>query len=141
MIPKQAENYFKSKMFNQSSGGIVKMIVRGNSMWPFLRHEQIILARKLAKNEDINIGDIVVIKNENFLLIHRVLLKRKSKGGKGYEYFTKGDRRLVGDGWVDAKNIVGLAPSGKTKRIFNCLTACYSIGLILIGKIIKRSNA
>lgn len=117
------------------------MVIRGNSMWPFLRHGQEITVRKLKENESCRIGDIVVIKIRNFFLIHRVLLRKKTKDGGGYEYFTKGDRRLVGDGWIKNKNIVGRIPTGKTQRVFGYLAACYSFALLLIGEIINRRNA
>lgn len=139
MIPKQTENYFKTRVFGQSSDGLIKMTVSGNSMWPFLRSGQEISVRKLIRNEAVSIGDIVVIKVRNFFLIHRVLLKRKSKGGNCWEFFTKGDRRLVGDGWTGAKNVVGIVPTRRIGRILNSLIAGYSFGLLLIGKIINRN--
>ena len=72
------------------------------------------------ENEHCDIGDIVAIKVRNFLLIHRVLFKRKVKNGNSYQYFTKGDRRLADDGWIDNKSIVGFVP---TKAIKKCLIA------------------
>ena len=110
-------------------------------MWPFLRHGQEVVVRRLKKDENCNIGDIVVIKVRTFFLVHRVLLKRKKINESSWEYFTKGDRRLVADGWIDPKNIDGLIPAKIIEKIFNRLIAFYSFGLIFVGKIIKRSAA
>lgn len=139
MISKQAENYFKAKALRESPDRLIKMTVSGNSMWPFLRHGQEVVVRRLKKDENCNIGDIVVIKVRKFFLVHRVLFKRKSKKRNGWEYFTKGDRRLIGDGWIDSENTVGLAQARQRKRIFNCLVVIYSLGLALVGKILRRS--
>lgn len=139
MISKQAENYFRAKIFRKSSDGLIRLTVNGNSMWPFLRHGQKISVRKLIRKDDIRIGDVVVIQVRNFFLVHRVLLKKKSRNGKGLEYFTKGDRRLVGDGWSEGENIVGLVQARQIGRLFNFLVAIYSVGLALAGKILRRS--
>lgn len=139
MISKQTENYFKTRVFGQSSDRLIKMTVSGNSMWPFLRHGQEISIRKLIRNDDIHIGDVVVIKVRNFFLIHRVLLKRKSRNGKCLEYFTKGDRRLVGDGWIRQAKIIGVASfSLKNKSVVKYLAMFQSCQLLLFGIILRK---
>lgn len=139
MISKQAGNYFKTIILRKPSGSLARLIVNGSSMWPFLRHGQEVMVRKVIGNKNISIGDIVVINVKNFFLVHRVLFKRKSKEGKGWEYFTKGDKRFVADGWTGAKNVVGIVPTRRIGRILNSLIAGYSFGLLLIGKIINRN--
>jgi signal peptidase I len=142
MISKQAENYFRTRVFsksNKSLDRLIRIMIIGNSMWPFLRHGQEIAGRKLNKNENYNIGDIVVIKSRDFFLIHRVLFRRKTKDEKNWEYFTKGDRRLVGDGWFNSENIVFFVQASPIERISNCLIVIYSLGLSLVGKLFRRS--
>ena len=141
MISKQAENYFRTRVFsksNKSLDRLIRITIIGNSMWPFLRHGQEVVVRRLKKDENCNIGDIVVIKVRTFFLVHRVLLKRKKINESGWEYFTKGDRRLVADGWIEPKNIVGLVLTRRMAKISNYLIAGYSYGLILVGKIIRK---
>lgn len=107
-------------------------------MRPFLKHEQEVLIRKLAKNEHCRIGDIAIIKYRNSFLAHRILLKRKIKDRNGWEYFTKGDKRLVADGWIEEKNIVGLVSTTQTQKALNLLIVYYSFFLTLIGKMLRR---
>lgn len=140
MISKQAENYFKTRVFEKSSDRLIKMTVSGNSMWPFLRHGQEVVVRRLKKDENCNIGDIVVIKVRNFFLVHRVLFKRKAKEESDWQYFTKGDWRFAADGRIGAKDVIGAVPAKTIGRIFNILIAGYSFGLFLTGKIIKRNT-
>lgn len=139
MISKQAENYFKSRLLGKFSDKLIEMTVSGNSMWPFLRHGQEVVVRRLMKDENCNIGDIVVIKVRSFFMIHRVLFRRTIKKSNSWEYFTKGDRRLVGDGWSEGENIVGLVQARQIGRLFNFLVAIYSVGLALAGKMLRRS--
>lgn len=107
-------------------------------MRPFLRHEQEVLIRKLAKNEHCRIGDIAIIKYRNSFLAHRVLSKRKIKDRNGWEYFTKGDKRLIADGWIEEKNIVGRVSTTQVQKVFNWLIVYYSLCLALIGKMLRR---
>lgn len=112
--------------------------VHGKSMRPFLRQGWAVLIRKLAKNEHCRIGDIAIIKDRNSFLVHRVLFKRKIKNRNGWEYFTKGDRRLVADGWIEEKNIVGRVSATRVQKVFNWLIVYYSLGLALAGKMLRR---
>ena len=47
---------------------------------------------------------------------------------------------MVGDGWIDAKYIVGLVLTRRMAKISNYLIAGYSYGLILVGKIIREKD-
>lgn len=107
-------------------------------MWPFLKHGQEIIIRMLKQDESYNIGDIVVIKVRSFFLIHRVLFKRKTKGGKRYQYFTKGDRRLVGDGWVNEVEIVGKTINECRFKNLSKVAALVQSEILLLGGIILR---
>lgn len=138
MISKQAGNYFKTKVFEKSSDRLIKMTVSGNSMWPFLRHGQEISVRKISRNDDVRIGDIVVIGVRNFFLIHRILFKRKMKNRRSWEYFTKGDRRLVADGWIEENNIYGIVKVGARNNVLSFFAIVYSTGLFFLGKILGR---
>lgn len=126
------------KLINSPRINNFSLSVFGNSMRPFLRHGREIFIRKLAKNEHCRIGDIAIIKDRNSFLVHRVLFKRKIKNRNGWEYFTKGDRRLVADGWVEEKNIVGRVSATRVQKVFNWLVVCYSLGLALVGKMLGR---
>ena len=53
--------------------------------------------------EDVNIGDIVSFKNNNQLIVHRVVYKGFDE--KGIYYITKGDNNSVVDGIVRFEDI------------------------------------
>lgn len=139
MISKQAENYFKAKALRESPDRLIKMTVSGNSMWPFLRHGQEVVVRRLKKDENCNIGDIVVIKVRKFFLVHRVLFRRKTKDGSSWEYFTKGDRRLVGDGWREEGEIAGgVVDERRFNNLRKAIALIQSEILLLVGVILWR---
>ncbi|NTW32563.1 MAG: signal peptidase I, partial [Bacteroidetes bacterium] len=96
----------------------VKLIVGGNSMFPFLRNGDEIVINKCRINE-LNIGDIVVFKTHDKWIAHR-LHKIKSENNKTI-LITKGDSCNSKDLPVTEENFAGKVilffRKGKEKNI------------------------
>lgn len=48
-----------------------------------------------VSEEDINVGDIITFKQDNYLIIHRVI--EKGKDSNGTYFITRGDNNLISD--------------------------------------------
>lgn len=74
--------------------GVLRIKVNGFSMYPSFRNGDVCLEEK-CKIEDLKIGDVIVCRNKNFLIMHR-LKKLVFKNGK-YTIFMRGDNVLKYD--------------------------------------------
>lgn len=63
-------------------GKKLKFVVRGNSMYPFIKDGEVV---NVEKAEKIKTGDVIIFKREKELFVHRVILK------VGNMCITKGD--------------------------------------------------
>lgn len=114
------------------------LTVVGHSMWPFIRSGQMVMMRRIGRNERIPIGSVIAIRKKNGILVHRVLWVARK--GRSWFYFTKGDRRLVGDGWVDGRDVIAtISCKSVSERLIDLGAALYSAGLLVVGKIARRS--
>ena len=118
---------------------VFSLVVRGKSMWPFMRDGAEVKCTKIYEGEKHFIGEVVVIKNRTGVLVHRIISFRKCDSGR--QYLVKGDRRLVSDGWIPADKIVAVAssPSGWGK-IPGVVVAGYSLITLFVGKLLRRKN-
>jgi hypothetical protein len=117
---------------------LFKLKLVGNSMWPFLKQGMKIRLRKISPKHLPEIGDVAVIKFKNGLLVHRILMIRHRKNDR--EYFTKGDRRLVGDGWMPHSRIAAVVDLPAVGRILGRAIGVYSLLLLIVGKILRRDR-
>lgn len=76
----------------------------GMSMTPFIRSGDTLTIKIINKDDTINTGDIVAVKqnNKKRIFIHRVI---KSKNECHY---IKGDNKMLPDGWFQKKSIIGI---------------------------------
>ena len=107
-------------------------------MRPFFQEGQEIKLRKIGPQRLPEIGDVAVIKFKNGLLVHRILMIRHRKNDR--EYFTKGDRRLVGDGWMPHSRIAAVVDLPAVGRILGRAIGVYSLLLLIVGKILRRDR-
>jgi signal peptidase I len=75
-------------------GKSIKIRVNGTSMYPFLQNDDLVEIEK-TDLEDLEIGDIVVFKNQDRWLAHRLIKKQISEGET--KLITKGDSCLKFD--------------------------------------------
>lgn len=71
------------------------LVIGSESMTGTLNKSDAIIYKRLDKNEKIEIGDIIVFKQEGVRIIHRVVDKKDA--GTGIKYFTKGDANINED--------------------------------------------
>jgi hypothetical protein len=110
----------------------------GKSMRPFVKDGTRIKFQKIGPGRMPEIGDVAAIRYRNGILVHRILLIRWRKDG--LEYFTKGDRRLVADGWIPHSRIAAVADFPIAGRILGEAMAVYSLFLAAVGKILRRDR-
>ena len=84
--------------------------ITSGSMWPALKKGDLVFIKGTGK-EDINIGDIIVYRNERGFTIHRVIEKNDET------VVTKGDANNVADSPVIYEDIIGKAVERKDKPI------------------------
>jgi len=84
--------------------------ITSGSMWPALKKGDLVFIKGAGK-EDIDIGDIVVYRNEKGFTIHRVIEKNEQT------LTTKGDANNVNDSPVRYEAIIGKAVERKNKPI------------------------
>lgn len=85
------------------------MAIASNSMNPvFYRGDAVVMQRLKSDDlSEIKIGDILVFESDKRIVVHRVIAKEQSLGGKTL-YQTKGDNNNAPDSeLVDPSNIVG----------------------------------
>ena len=73
------------------------------SMKPFFDENSNGIRIKPGSEEDIHIGDIITFKQDNYLIVHRVI--KKGIDEKGIYFITKGDNNSISDGKVRFKDI------------------------------------
>lgn len=117
---------------------LFKLKLAGNSMWPFLKPGAEVSLRKIGPGRQPAVGDVAAVRYRNGLLVHRIVLARGRENDR--EYFTKGDRRLVGDGWVPQDRIAGVIDLPVAGRILSRAIAVYSLFLLAVGKMLRRDR-
>lgn len=106
-------------------------------MRPLLKDGMEIQLRKIGPGRQPAVGDVAAVRYRNGLLVHRIVLARGRKNDR--EYFTKGDWRLAGDGWVGKNKISGIMIREKWHlRAIDLVAAGFSILLWRAGKLFRR---
>ena len=109
----------------------------GKSMRPLLKDGMEIQLRKIRPGRQLAVGDVAAVRYRNGLLVHRIVLVRGRKNDR--EYFTKGDWRLVGEGWVGENKIAGIMIREKRYlRAIDLVAAGFSFMLWGCGKLLRR---
>lgn len=127
------------KLINSPGIKSFSLKVHGRSMRPFLKPGMEIKFRKIGPRRRPEIGDVAGIRYRNGILVHRILAIRGR--GDDREYFTKGDRRLVGDGWIGGDRIAGIMIREKRyQRIIDLAAAGFSSLLWCGGKLLRRGR-
>lgn len=88
-----------------SEGKIIRIKAHGYSMYPAIKPGSLILIEPLRQKGKPVPGEIVALKRENGLVVHRVM-KRVIKNGITY-YITRGDSNANKDTPVTIEKIVG----------------------------------
>ena len=84
------------------------IVIASGSMQPHLYRGDVVIVKKLKENEkrDLNIGDILVFKREDKIIVHRIYKKYDS--GKEVFFETKGDHNDNPDGYlIEENDIIG----------------------------------
>ena len=82
------------------------LVIGSGSMTGTINKTDAIIYEELGQNEKIEIGEIIVFKNEGKRIIHRVIDKKDT--GKGIRYYTKGDANPDQDGgYRTREDIIG----------------------------------
>ena len=79
-------------------------LVKGFSMWPFLKDGQKVLVNKIAPPE-FRCGDLVLYRVADKLICHR-LLRREKKDGN-WLFYCRGDASVAGGDQISEKMIEG----------------------------------
>jgi len=92
----------KAALYKQDIGknGIIQITVTGNSMFPFLENNDVIVLHS-SNLDDIAIGDIVLTYNDSRILCHRVFKKNKT----GFQ--TKADALIYPDPFAKEIDLIG----------------------------------
>lgn len=121
----------------KNAAKLFKLKLAGGSMRPFLKPGMKIKLRKIDPEHPPKVGDVAAIRCRNGILVHRILLIRGRKDD--LEYFTKGDRRLTGDGWIERNRVMGIMIREKRyHRAIDLMAAGFSILLWRAGKLLRR---
>jgi signal peptidase I len=101
-----------------SEGKTIRIKAHGYSMYPSIKPGSIIIIEPLAGKGDPVPGEIIAIKRENGMVVHR-LIKIIIKDGKRY-YIARGDSNAFADNPVPIDRISGrivrAEPSGENPR-------------------------
>lgn len=84
--------------------------VVSNSMYPQIKRGDVVIVKKTSKEEkkDIQVGEILVFRADNRVIVHRVI--EKNEGSGGYTFKTKGDNNPAPDDiTIYEKDIIGVA--------------------------------
>jgi signal peptidase I len=96
------------------SGNSVVLPANGYSMFPTLRPGDRVLVKPVIKGEMPEPGSIVVFRDNNQLIIHRLIKILKSKTGK-HKLIARGDSRPEDDNILPVEQLTGVAGSFKRK--------------------------
>lgn len=125
------------KLIAEAKVRTFRLTLRGQSMRPFLKQGMEIKFRKLSPSRQPAVGEVAAIRCRNGILVHRILRIRGPNRAR--EYFTKGDRRLAGDGWVGKNRLAGIMIREKRfQKIIDLTAAGFSTLLWCIGKLLRR---
>lgn len=138
MLTQKQKTRLTTRILNDNRLDLFTLTGRGKSMRPFIKDGTRIKLRKISPGRPPEIGDVAVIKYRNGLLVHRIILTRGRENDR--DYFTKGDRRLVGDGWVPRDRIIGIVDLSVAGRILGRAIVIYSLFLLTVGKILRRDR-
>jgi signal peptidase I len=92
------------------SGNSVELLTSGYSMFPTLRPGDKVLVSPISENISPVPGDILIIKDDNILVLHRLIEIGKNNVGKTV-FITCGDSMNESDSPVMGDQIVGIAGS------------------------------
>lgn len=82
------------------------LVIGSGSMTGTINKTDVIIYKKLDEDDKIEIGDIIVYKQDGKKVIHRVIDKRDA--GSGMRYYTKGDANPnIDEGYREKLDIVG----------------------------------
>ena len=103
--------------------------VAGQSMLPLLKNNDwVMIDFRERKTQDI--GDIVLIKKQDGLLLHRIIGKSKNC------FFSKGDNQKYTDASISSNEIIGTMISiDKRSKFFDWFFPVSNFVLIIIGRI------
>lgn len=138
MLDKPLIKELKQKLIASPRIKSFTLTLRGRSMRPFLKEGERIKFQKIGPDRLPEIGDVAAVRFRNGILVHRILRIRQL--GDDREYFTKGDRRLVGDGWMPHNRIVAVVDLPVAGRILDRIIVVYSLVLLVAGKILRRGQ-
>jgi len=89
-----------------NAGSHLRVRVTGRSMAPILRGGEMVTLKKVSFTS-LHRGDLILFKNRHGVpLLHRIVHKRKSSGGK-ITFLTKGDALISFDEPVRDRNVLG----------------------------------
>lgn len=124
-------------MSSKNPAELFNLKLIGNSMRPFLKPGMEIKLCKIGLRQLPAVGDVAAIRCRNGILVHRILRIRWRKSSR--EYFTKGDWRLTGDGWIEEDRIMGIMVREKRhQKIIDLTAAGFSFWLWCVGKLLRR---
>ena len=96
----------------------IKFKAYGNSMFPFIKNQDILNVKLINNDYNIHIGDIVAVTDQTvkIIMVHRIV------GIKNKLYLIKGDNQVKADDWFPKKSILGIITEAKrtSGKIFYC---------------------
>jgi signal peptidase I len=95
-----------------AEGKTVRIRAHGYSMYPSIRPGTVLIIDPLRNRKDPEPGEIIVLKRENGLVVHR-LLKIEIHGGKRW-YTARGDSNAFADEPVTIDGIAGVVVRSET---------------------------
>mgnify|MGYP000157704985 CR=1 FL=1 len=111
-------------------GKRVRFIVKGNSMYPFIKAGEKVEIERVGK---IRIGDVVLLKRKNEFLLHRVLFVFRNF------VITKGDRSPFIDHPSQIKNVIGKVRKEEGfLKIFRTIISILSLPLSYLKFVLRK---
>lgn len=112
----------------------------GGSMRPIISSGETLNCRKPTREKAPRFGQVAVIRDNNDLLVHRVIWKKRVK--QKWHVLTKGDFRLAADGWIEGDRILaevaGKAGGRKFNRPEEVLVGTISLAIYLMPNFLKN---
>lgn len=139
MLTQKQKTRFTTRILNDDRLDSFTLTARGRSMRPAIRPGTKFRFRKITAGKAIGFGRVVLVKAKGKFLIHRIIFIKSTPEGK--IYLSKGDCRLMADGWWKQEQILA---QQETTTIFqvaaNYLFAVISLLTLLIGAGLRRSR-